>query len=89
MVINDDILDEILASLANSMKNLAFLHLHEHKDWHDMKNFLDKQYETLLENLLDEKATSIHHLESGMKNKIIVRKHELFSSLEKEYFKTN
>ena len=89
MAINNVMLDEILDSLANSMKNLVFLHLHEHKDWLGMKNFLDKQYETLLENLLGEKGTSIHHLESGMKNRIIVKKHELFSALEKEFFKTD
>ena len=88
MVLNDTMLDEILDSLTNSMKNLVFLHLHEHKDWLGMKNFLDKQYETILENLLGEKATSIHQLESGMKNRIIVKKNELFSTLEVEFFRT-
>ncbi len=89
MVINDSILDEILDSLDNSMKNLVFLHLHEHKDWLSMKNFLDQQYETLLENMLNEKSTSIHHLESAIKNRIIVGKHELFTLIERDFTNPN
>ena len=85
MGINDETLNEILDSLENSMKNLAFLHLHEHSDWPKMKDFLEQQYETLLENLLEDKATSIHHLESGIKNTIIVKKNKIFESLEKEF----
>lgn len=81
-MINDAQLDEILSSLDNSAKNLAMLHAHEHTDWLSMKNYLDKQYEELLENLLAENGTSIHHLESGMKNRIIIRKHELFLKIE-------
>ena len=85
MAINESILYEILDSLDNSMKNLVFLHLHEHKDWLGMKNFLDQQYEALLENMLNEKSTSIHHLESAIKNSIIVRKHELFTLIEHDF----
>jgi hypothetical protein len=85
MVINDSILCEILDSLDNSMKNLVFLHLHEHKDWLSLKNFLDQQYEILLENLLNEKSTAIHHLESGMKNRIMIRKQELFTLIQHDF----
>ena len=84
-MINDAALDEILSSLDNSIRNLSFLHLHEHRDWLSMKNFLDKQYETLLQNLLEEKNSEIHQLESGMKNRIILRKHQIFAEIEKEY----
>ena len=86
-MINDEQLDEILGSLDNSAKNLAMLHAHEYTDWLSMKNYLDKQYEDRLENLLVEKGTSIHHLESGMKNRVIVRKHQIFSEIEKDYLK--
>ena len=43
----------------------------------EMKNFLESQFDVRLENLLIAKNSSIHHLESSMKNKIIQRKNEM------------
>lgn len=86
-MINDSQLDEILSSLDNSIRNLSMIHAYEHTDWLSMKNYLDKQFEDLLENLLSEKGTSIHHLESGMKNRVIIKKHEIFSKIEEGYLK--
>ena len=43
----------------------------------EMKNFLEGQFDVRLENLLIAKNSSIHHLESSMKNKIIQRKNEM------------
>ena len=37
-------------------------------------NFLENQFDIRLENLLIAKNSSIHHLESGMKNTVIQKK---------------
>jgi hypothetical protein len=39
-----------------------------------IKKFLENQFDIRLENLLIAKNSSIHHLESGMKNKVIQKK---------------
>jgi len=46
-----------------------------------MKNFLQSQYNIRLQNLLKSQEIDIHHLESGMKNKIIQRKQKLFEEI--------
>ena len=51
----------------------------------EMKNFLEGQFDVRLENLLIAKNSSIHHLESSMKNKIIQRKNEMLNEILKEY----
>ena len=70
MVINDSILDEILDYLDDSLTTL-FLQ-NDFTELDGLKNFLEAQYDIRLESLLRGKASSIHHLESGMKNKIKV-----------------
>lgn len=73
---NEKALDEILQYLDSSIINLAndaFENL-EMQDTHEIKKFLESQYDIRLENLLEAKNVSIHHLESAMKNKIIQRK---------------
>ena len=51
----------------------------------EMKNFLEGQFDVRLENLLIVKNSSIHHLESSVKNKIIQRKNEMLNEILKEY----
>ena len=51
----------------------------------EMKNFLEGQFDVRLENLLIAKNSSIHHLESSVKNKIIQRKNEMLNEILKEY----
>ena len=51
----------------------------------EMKNFLEGQFDVRLENLLIEKNSSIHHLESSMKNKIIQRKNEILNDILKQH----
>ena len=50
-----------------------------------VKNFLENQFDIRLENLLIAKKSSIHHLESGMKNKIIQKKQETIQKVSKKY----
>ena len=85
MVINDTILDEILNYLDDSI-NTLFLQ-HDFTKWDGLKNFLEGQYDIRLDSLLRGKASSIHHLESGMKNKVIMRKQRLLDRLKEEFQK--
>ena len=48
-------------------------------------SFLENQFELRLENLLVAKVSSIHHLESGMKNKVIQRKQNIFEQISVQY----
>jgi len=85
MVINDSILDEVLNYLDDSM-NTLFLQ-NDFTELDGLKKFFGVQYDIRLESLLHGKASSIHHLESGMKNKIIMRKQRLLNRLKEEFQK--
>ena len=85
MVINDSILDEVLNYLDDSM-NTLFLQ-NDFTEWDGLKNFLEGQYDIRLDSLLRGKKSSIHHLESGMKNKVIMRKQRLLVRLKEEFQK--
>jgi len=85
MVINYTILDEILNYLDDSM-NTIFLQ-NDFTEWDGLKNFLEGQYDIRLDSLLRGKKSSIHHLESGMKNKVIIRKQHLLVRLKEEFQK--
>jgi len=50
-----------------------------------VKSFLENQFDIRLENLLVAKKSSIHHLESGMKNKVIQKKQEIIEKISKKY----
>lgn len=52
-------------------------------NFEEIKNFLSSQYEIRLQNILEANNTSIHHLESGIKNKIIQRRQETLESILK------
>jgi len=88
MVLTEKILDEILAYLSNSMNNLAkeaFENLELEGGFQGAEEFLQSQFDIRLENLLVAKKSSIHHLESGMKNKVIQRKQSIFENIVKQY----
>jgi len=86
-VLTEKTLEEILSYLEKSINNLAkdaFGNL-EFEGEIQVENFLQNQFEIRLENLLTAKSSSIHHLESGMKNKIIQRKQKIFDQISKQY----
>jgi len=84
MVLTQQILDDILEYMDNAMKNLAkdaFESLEIEGGMKGIENFLQNQFDIRLENLLKTKNSSIHHLESGMKNSIIQRKQKIFEEI--------
>jgi len=86
-VLTEKTLEEILLYLEKSINNLAkeaFENL-EFEGKLQPEDFLQNQFEIRLENLLLGKDSSIHHLESGMKNKIIQRKQKIFDQISKQY----
>ena len=88
MVLNDKILDEILEYLDKSISNLAkeaFENMELEGGFQGVEDFLQNQYDLRLENLLSVKKSSIHHLESSMKNKVIQRKQSVFQSITNQY----
>jgi hypothetical protein len=86
-VITEKTLEEILSYLEKSINNLAKEAIGnlEFEGEIQVENFLQNQFEIRLENLLIAKSSSIHHLESGMKNKIIQRKQKIFEQISKQY----
>ena len=86
-VLTDKTLEEILSYLEKSINNLAKEAIGnlEFEGKIQVENFLQNQFEIRLENLLIAKSSSIHHLESGMKNKIIQRKQKIFEQISKQY----
>lgn len=78
-------LSEILEYLDKSINNLAKDSFENLEGGFEVENFLQSQFDTRLENLLVAKNSSIHHLESGMKNKIIQRKQTIFENIAKKY----
>ena len=87
-MINEKVINEILEYLEKSMSNLAvdaFENLEIEGGIQGVKNFLENQFDIRLENLLIAKKSSIHHLESGMKNKIIQKKQEIIKKVSKKY----
>ncbi len=86
-VLTEKTLEEILSYLEKSINNLAkdaFGNL-EFEGKIQVEKFLQNQFEIRLENLLKGKSSSIHHLESGVKNKIIQRKQKIFDQISKQY----
>jgi hypothetical protein len=86
MILTQKILDEILEYLEKSMTNLAkdaFENLELKGDIKEMGRFLHDQFDIRLENLLLSKNSSIHHLESSMKNTVIQRKEKILDKILK------
>ena len=81
-------MEELLSYLEKSINNLAkdaFENLEIEGGFQGVENFLQNQFDIRLENLLSSKNSSIHHLESAMKNKIIQKKQLIFKKISKEY----
>jgi hypothetical protein len=88
MITDEKTLSEILEYLEKSIDNLAkdsFENLEIAGGFEGVENFLQNQFDIRLENLLVAKNSGIHHLESGMKNKIIQRKQKVFENIAKKY----
>ena len=88
MTLSDKVVNDILEYLEKSINNLAmaaFDNLEIDGGIHGVKNFLENQFDIRLENLLIAKKSSIHHLESGKKNKIIQKKQEIIEKISKKY----
>ena len=88
VVLTEKTLEEILSYLEKSIKNLAkeaFKNLEFDEGFQGVENFLQNQFDIRLENLLLAKSSSIHHLESGMKNKVIQRKQKILEQFSKKY----
>ncbi len=87
-LLTEKILEEILSYLEKSINNLAketFKNLEFEEGFQGAENFLKNQFDIRLENLLVAKSSSIHHLESGIKNKVIQRKQRIFDQISKQY----
>ena len=88
MVLTDKILDDILNYLDNSISKLSQETVENSEfQMNDvyLEEFLSNQYEIRLGNLLQRKNSDIHHLESGMKNKIIQRKQKQIDTIMKNF----
>ena len=87
MVLSEQSLDEILDYLNTSIIKLAQDTINNSEfqiEAQDVKQFLSDQYDIRLDNLLKKKYSSIHHLESGMKNKVIQKKGILLEKILNE-----
>ena len=79
-ILNQKTLDDILEHLEKSINNLVIDgadNLEIEGGIEGMKNFLENQFDIRLENLLISKNSSIHHLESKMKNIVIQKKQKI------------
>ncbi len=88
MLLDEKTMDVILEYLEKSIINIskdAFENLELEGGIQEVQNFLESQYDIRLENLLIAKNSSIHHLESSMKNKIIQKKQSLFDNILNQY----
>ena len=87
-ILSENVLEESLSYLEKSINNLAkdaFENLEIEGGFEGIENFLQNQYDLRLENLLLSKNSSIHHLESRLKNKIIQKKQIIFEKISKQY----
>ena len=87
-ILTEKTLEEILSYLEKSMNNLAkeaFESLEIDGGFQGVENFLQEQFDIRLENLLIGKDSSVHHLESGMKNKVIQRKQNILERISMQY----
>ena len=87
-VLSHEVLKDILDYLEKSINNLAIDgadNLEIEGGIEGMKNFLENQFDIRLENLLISKNSSIHHLESGMKNLVIQKKIEIIQKITNQF----
>ena len=85
--ITTKLLDELLDYLDKSIESISkdvIKNSEFHTDMEKLEEFLSSQYDIRLENLLKSKNSSIHHLESGMKNKVIQKKKKIIDSIKSQ-----
>ncbi|EGG42449.1 hypothetical protein Nlim_0630 [Candidatus Nitrosarchaeum limnium SFB1] len=85
-VLTDKKINEVLDKLDDSIIELAKGALDSIEfqgNFEEVKNFFSNQYEIRLQNILEANNTSIHHLESGIKNRIIQRKQKTLENIAK------
>ena len=83
----EKVLEEILEYLERSISNIAkgAKETAEFQEsFQDLENFLSSQFDIRLENILQAKHSSIHHLESGMKNRVIQKKQEILKNITRK-----
>ncbi len=85
MYVDDEIIVEILNNLDDSMDEL--IAQQKFKDWKEMENFLELQYESRLKSILQGKSSSFNDLKSEKKKIIVLRKKRLFNHLKQAYQK--
>lgn len=88
MMLTEKTLEDILENLEKSLNSLAedvFENVEIEGGFNEINNFLHNQFDIRLENFLNLKKSSIHHLETGMKNKIIQKKQLIFQKISKQY----
>jgi hypothetical protein len=84
MVMTPQILERILAHMENVMNNLAkeaIENMEIEENIKGIEDFIQNQFDIRLENLLGAKNSSIHHLESGMKNIVIQKKQKILEEI--------
>ena len=87
-VLSQETLNDILKYLEKSINNLVVEgidNLEIEGGIEGMKNFLENEFDIRLENLLISKNSSIHHLESGMKNLVIQKKIEIIQKITNQF----
>jgi hypothetical protein len=84
--VSEKTVEDILNRLDKSIRELAdgaIASPEFQSNFEEVQNFLSSQYEIRLQNMLKTNNSDIHHLESGIKNKIIQRKQKLFENISK------
>ncbi|WP_316505043.1 hypothetical protein [Nitrosopumilus sp.] len=87
-IITEKKIDEILDYLQKSIDILgkeSLENIELEGGFDGVKEFLQNQFDVRLENLLTASNSNIHHLESGMKNKIIQRKQDIIKKISAQY----
>jgi predicted PilT family ATPase len=84
-MLTEKAIEEILTYLENSMVNLyrgLSTNSEFQSEYQEFEKFLSDQFDIRLENLLQAKNSSIHHLESGTKNRIIQKKKQVLDKIK-------
>jgi len=85
LIIDKDSMVDILNDLDDFMDEL--IEQQNFKNWEEMQNFLDKQYESRLADILQAKSIDRNELESEVKDKITKRKARLFDHVKQAFQK--
>ena len=77
---------EILEYLERSVTKLGkeMINLESQGNFEEFEYFISNQFDIRLENILKAKNSSIHHLESKMKNMVIQRKNMIIDRITKQ-----